>query len=60
MSRDELAGVVASRQVFAIIQLQADRMIHTELLGASDAKSLALAKKSHNDLLSLVRNSTLL
>ena len=56
VARDELAGVVASRQVFAIIhQLQADRMIHTELLGASDAKSLALAKKSHNDLLSLVK-----
>lgn len=56
VARDELAGVVASRQVFAIIhQLQADRMIHTELLGASDAKSLALAKKSHTDLLSLVK-----
>ncbi|WMW80974.1 methyl-accepting chemotaxis protein [Undibacterium cyanobacteriorum] len=56
IARDELAGVVASRQVFAIIhQLQADRMIHTELLGASDPKLLVAAKKSHADLQASVK-----
>lgn len=56
IARAEFAGVVTSRQLFAIIhQLQADRMIHTELLGSSDAKLLAQAKKSHADMLASIK-----
>ena len=56
IARAEFAGVVTSRQLFAIIhQLQADRMIHTELLGSSDGKLLAQAKKSHADMLASIK-----
>lgn len=51
IAKAEFTGVATSRQIFTIIHLlQADRMIHTELLGSSDTKLLAQAKKSHTDL----------
>lgn len=56
IAKNELAGVAVSRQIFSVIHLlQADRMIHTELLGSSDAKLLAQAKKSHTDLLASIK-----
>ncbi|TXI91077.1 MAG: HAMP domain-containing protein, partial [Burkholderiaceae bacterium] len=56
IARDELSGVIVSRQIFSLIHLlQADRMIHTELLGSSHPKVLAQAKQSHADISAAVK-----